>query len=96
LKWLTHKNLSEDDLTLLAGTELMINLQRNRLVIIYDPKDKRASMEELGLYETEGLFFVRTVQENRRNNDTLEILFELKSDLDNTMQHLTQFKLILE
>jgi hypothetical protein len=90
---LTHKNLSEDDLPLLAGTDLMTNLQRNRLVIVYDPKDKRASMEELGLYVTEGLFYVRNVQENRRNSDTIEILFELKTDLENTMQYLTQFKL---
>lgn len=71
----------------------MTNLQRNRLVIVYDPKDKRASMEELGLYVTEGLFYVRNVQENRRNSDTIEILFELKTDLESTMQYLTQFKL---
>lgn len=92
MKWMKHKNLSEQDLTLLAGTELAIKLVTNRLVIIYDPKEDRASMKEMGLYETEGLYHVRRLQGDKRD-DTIEILFELAADRDLVEQALTQFKL---
>lgn len=83
-------------MTYLAGTDTMENLQRHRLVVVYDPKDERASMEQMGLYDTEGLFYVRTTQETRRGGDTIEILFEFQSDLEQVKQHLTQHKMSLD
>lgn len=92
MKWMKHKNLSESDLVLLAGTELITRLLTNRLVIIYDPKEPQASMKDMGLYDSEGLYHVRRLQGDKRD-DTLEILFELATDRDMVEQSLTQFKL---
>lgn len=90
MKWLRHKNLSEGDLTLLAGTSVMIKLMSNRLIITYDPKEPQATMKDMGLYETVGLYYVRKLT---GRDDTLEILFELPADRDAVEQALTQFKL---
>ena len=92
MKWMKHKNLSENDLLLLAGTDLVTKLVTNRLVIVYEPKEAPASMKELGLYETVGLYCVRRLQADKRD-DTIEILFELAEDREMVEQMLTQFKL---
>jgi hypothetical protein len=92
MKWMQHKNLSENDLLLLAGTETVVKLVTNRLVIVYEPKETPASMKDLGLYETVGLYCVRRLQSDKRD-DTIEILFELAEDREMVAQMLTQFKL---
>jgi len=93
LKWRPHRSLSKVDMDYLAGTPLMEKLQRHRLVIIYDPGDTHAKMEDLGLNKTKGMVYAREIQEEHRGSDTIEILFELRSDMEFTEQCLTLFKL---
>ena len=79
----------------LQGTSLMVKLQTNRLVIIYNPKENQATMKDLGLFETRGLYYVRRLQEGSRE-DTIEILFEDLDDLKAVEEYLTQYKLGME
>lgn len=90
MKWMRHKALSEADMDWLVGSPLMEILQRTRLVLVYDPNDRHASMEEMGLTKCEGVFFIRALQDR---NDTYEILFESEADREMIEQTLTQFKL---
>lgn len=92
MKWRRHKILSETDMDLLAGSELMGILQRNRIFIKYDPQDKKPSYEELGLFDVTGLVYP-VFKQNDQRQDTLEILFENVADMDIVEQHLTQFKM---
>lgn len=79
----------------LQGTPLMVKLQANRLVVIYNPKENQATMKDMGLFETRGLYYVRRLQESSRE-DTIEILFEDTEDLKSVEEYLTQYKLGLE
>ena len=92
MKWFKHKSLSEKDMELLAGTDLMVRLQTNRLVIIYEPKFKKPSFKEMGLHECEDLFYLRIPKE-RHDGDTVEIMFASADDLELVQQHMTQFKI---
>lgn len=82
-------------MNLLQGTELMVRLQTNRLVITYNPKDNQATMKDMGLFNTVGLYYVRRLQESSRD-DTIEILFENIEDLESVEEHLTQYKMGME
>lgn len=95
MKWMRHKNLSEEDMSFLQGTDLMVKLQSHRLVVIYNPKENQATMKDMGLFETRGLYFVRRLQEQSRE-DTIEILFEDLDDLKAVEEYLTQYKLGME
>lgn len=90
MKWLTHKGLAENDLEKIAGSELMSKLMLNRLVIALDPTEKVPSTEDLGLFETKGVFHYRTLQ---GRNDTIEILFELADDMEATKEALVICKM---
>lgn len=90
MKWVSYNEVSADDLQRLAGTDLFVQMLRNKLVIKYDPSDTPAKLIELGLMETQGLFHIRDVH---GRGDSFEILFELEEDRDMTEQHLTQYKL---
>lgn len=87
MKWLTHNALSENDLTLLAGTEMLERLFRNRLIVIYEPNDERCSDKEMGLYECKYPFHTRSIDKN-----TIEIMFEDEGDLQTVGDLLMQFK----
>ena len=87
MKWLTHNALSENDMALLAGTEMLEKLFRNRLVIIYEPNDKKCPDQEMGLRDCKSPFHVRNIDKN-----TIEVLFENESDLVDVTDLLIQFK----
>jgi len=93
MRWMTHKNLSDADLELLAGTDCLINLMRNRLLIKFHGDERPATTSELGLRETNGLYYIRVIQ-----NDEMyrEIWFELESDLAMCEEQMTQYKLSLD
>lgn len=89
-KWFRHKALCREDMEFLAGTDIMVAMQTNRLVIIYHPNDKQATTDELKLSECQGCFYMRAL---RDRNDTYEILFQFPEDLELVEQALTYFKM---
>lgn len=96
MKWLRHKNLSEDDLELLRGTPLMERLQANRLVVVFQPEDKKPAKKDMGLRETQGLFHIRNIGNGKNRENVIEILFENPEDVGIVEEHLTQVKLAME
>jgi hypothetical protein len=92
MKWFNHNSLCENDLALLAGTPTMERLQQNRLIILYEPNATKPSTKELGLDVCKELFCAR-VPQDRRGDDTVEILFTSLEDMALVENHLTQFKL---
>lgn len=88
MQWFQHYELSEEDMDLLRGTPTMEMLQKHRLVIAYGPKDNKAKPSELGLFNLTGAFHMREI-----NDETYELLFVNKDDLDSVEQHLAQFKM---
>lgn len=88
MKWFQHFELSEEDFDLLRGTATMEALQQNRLVVAYGPKDTQAQPSEMGLFKVTGAFHMREI-----NDETYELLFVNKEDLEVVEQHFTQFKM---
>lgn len=79
MKVVKSKGISVDDLKLLQGNPVLTEMLRNSLVIGYTPSDKKVSYARMGLDDTQGLFCIRKVQ---GREDTIEILFENKKDLE--------------
>lgn len=93
MRWLRHRAISDDDFKLLRGSPTMEKLQRNRLVFTIDPNEKLPSNKDLGLYETNGLVYLRKLS---GREDTVEVMFEDPEDLDMLEQYLTQYKMGME
>ncbi len=90
MKWFTHNSLSEQDMTWLAGTELMSKLQRHRVILVYDVPDEQGNFEKLGLHDDIGPHFMREIDKN-----TYEFMFSTPEDQQLFQQHLAQYKLSL-
>lgn len=92
MKWFTHKAVSDNDFELLRGTDIMINMQKTRLLIVLNPNDKPLLGQEkqIGLYDCQGLVYYRKLQ---GRDDTIEILFELEQDRDLVQEHLIKYKM---
>lgn len=93
MRFFTHNSLSDADMSLLQGTKIMTDLQRNRLVIVYDKDQKKATLEDMGLDKPEGLFYMRIPQQAQTEKNICEILFEKSSDLERVKESLVQYKL---
>lgn len=91
--WHRHKNLSENDLKLLAGTPLIEALLSCRLVVVYDPNESQPSMETLGLFDTKGMVHVRKLDQSGAGSSTLEFLFQFEEDRIRLEEHLTHVKI---
>jgi hypothetical protein len=88
--WHKHKNLSDNDLRLLAGTPLIEKMLTNRLVVVFDSNTTIPSLESLGLFNTIGLVHVKYLQQNQNH---MEFLFECPEDLTSLENYLTLLKL---
>ena len=75
-------SLSENDLKLLAGTELILSMMRNRLLILVD-KDTTVNWEDL-TSNVEGFYHIRSVDQKR----LFQIWFELATDYDKFQRNL--------
>jgi hypothetical protein len=86
----TPGSLSEEDLKLLAGTDVLLNLIRNRTLVIVD-RGLQVQWELLtdGL---NGIYHVREIDNQR----LYQIWFELAPDLDKFKKNLCMYKLSLE
>lgn len=71
-------SLSEDDLGLIAGTPIILNMMRNRIVVVFE-HDQDIDWE--GLTDSmQGLYHIRKL-DNRKNN-IFQIWFEYPTDLE--------------
>jgi hypothetical protein len=71
-------SLSEDDLGLIAGTPFILNMMRNRIVVVFeDPQN--IDWEKLTDH-MEGLYHIRKLDE--RKNNIFQIWFEFPEDLN--------------
>tara|TARA_R110000851_G_scaffold12905_3_gene44443 strand:+ start:3541 stop:3831 length:291 start_codon:yes stop_codon:yes gene_type:complete len=93
MQWFTNAELSGADLELLRGSDVMINMLHNKLVIVVDKPPAGPAMfptEQIGLLECEGFWHIREVA---KSTTAFEILFELKTDCEKVQEHLTLYKL---
>lgn len=90
MKWFSHTNLSDNDFTALAGTEVMVSFMRNRIVVVWDKDKIVPTPKEMGLHDLSGLYYLRFLQ---KETHVFELLFELKEDCEIVEQYLTQCKL---
>ena len=72
-------SLSEYDLGLLTGTPILINMMRNRIMIILE-NDIEISWENL-TSDMEGLYYIRKLSD-RKTNGVYQVWFEHLEDLE--------------
>ena len=80
-------SLSESDLQLIAGSDLVFQMMRNRLVIVTDNSDVDWSALTDNL---KGLYHIRTLD---RSKQIYQVWFELESDINTFKQNLMIGKL---
>tara|TARA_R110000851_G_scaffold256211_1_gene408664 strand:- start:1770 stop:2063 length:294 start_codon:yes stop_codon:yes gene_type:complete len=93
IKWFNNTELSGADFDLLRGSELLVTMMHNKLVIVVGKPMSGASrlpVDDIGLAKCAGLYYIRPVAKNK---GTFEILFEFRSDLAIVQEHLTLCKL---
>ena len=90
MKWLVHNELTTNDMESLVGTNLIADLLRHRLVLVYGPNEKTFTAVEMGLFDIDGMFHMRELQ---GRPDTIELLFEHKLAINVIQATLTQLKL---
>ena len=80
-------SLSESDLQLIAGSDLVFQMMRNRLVIVTDNSDVdwSALTDDLS-----GLYHIRTLD---RSKQIYQVWFELENDIQKFKQNLMVGKL---
>lgn len=71
-------SLSEDDLGLIAGTPIILNMMRNRVVLVFE-NDQEIDWEGLTDH-MKGLYHIRKL-DNRKNN-IFQVWFEYPDDLN--------------
>ncbi len=69
-------SLSESDLALLSGTKLLLDMMRNRVLIVVHTKEKVQWEELIG--NTKGLYHIRSLD---KSDSIYQIWFELSDDL---------------
>lgn len=72
-------SLSESDLSLLTGTQILISMMRNRIMIILE-NDIEISWEEL-TSNMKGLYYIRKLTD-RKTNGVYQVWFENLEDLE--------------
>lgn len=90
MKWLKHNELTINDMESLVGTDLIADLLRHRLVLVYGINEKPFTAVEMGLFDLTGMFHMR---ELHGRPDTIELLFEHRIAISITEETLTQLKL---
>lgn len=70
-------SLSENDLKLLAGTELILNMMRNRILLYINKSTEEINWETLTMGIT-GFYHIRAVDQKR----LFQVWFETKEDYD--------------
>ena len=91
MKWIKHRIPSDQDMNWIKGTDLMLQLMKNRLVIRYDAGDKIIGYQELGLWDTAGHVYMA-----EKNKDNIELYFENSSDMVAVEAQLSIAKLASE
>lgn len=80
-------SLSDTDLELLAGTDAIQSMIRNRVLVITD-KDKSCDWTTLTTH-VKGLYYIRTIDESR----LYQLWFESSTDLKQFKKNLTMAKM---
>ena len=92
MRWIKHNELSDDDMNLLTGSDIIAQLMRCRLVIKFHDDEVAATPKEMGLRECEGMYHIRKLD---HGNLVYEILFENEQDRQMVERHLANYKLTL-
>ena len=80
-------SLSETDLQLIAGTELVINMMRNRVCVVTNNND--IAWTDL-MIDVEGLYHIRPLDKSKR---VYQLWFESKQDIEQFNKNLYVSKL---
>lgn len=70
-------SLSESDLALIAGTTIILNMMRNRVIVVFED-DQKPDWEYL-TNSIQGLYHIRKL--DPRKNNVFQIWFEYPDDL---------------
>lgn len=89
MKWFRHCALSKEDMEWLSGSSMMEHLQKNRLVIKFYPNEKQPEFSEIGLYDLENPFYMKSINEN-----VIELYFSSREDLIAVEEKFAQIKLM--
>ena len=81
-------SLSETDLTLISGTELLLNLMRNRLLVMVNGGGQELNWQAL-MEGVEGLYHIRRIDTDK----LYQIWFENKFDIEKFEKNLLLAKL---
>lgn len=81
-------SLSESDLVLLAGTDVIMSMIRNRRLIMIEQRKK--CNWSLLTERMDGLYYIRTLDDK---TNIYQLWFELSSDLDTFEKNLAMAKL---
>jgi len=81
-------SLSESDLVLLTGTDIILNMLRNRILVLIEKKQvcDWSKLTE-GMV---GLYYIRTID---HNSNLFQLWFELPTDLETFEKNLTMAKI---
>ena len=80
-------SLSESDMALLAGTDIIIQMIRNRIIIVNEPKEK---INWLDLTENlTGLYHIRSID----GQQLYQMWFEKATDIDMMRKNFMMLKL---
>ena len=81
-------SLSESDLTLLAGTDIILSMLRNRILVLIEKKQvcDWSNLTE-GMI---GLYYIRTIDQN---SNLFQLWFESTDDLGTFEKNLTMAKI---
>ena len=80
-------SLSETDLQLIAGTELVMEMMRNRIVVVTNNND--IAWQDL-MTDVGGLYHIRPLDKSKQ---IYQLWFELKSDIEQFNKNLYVSKL---
>jgi hypothetical protein len=81
-------SLSETDLTLISGTELLLNLMRNRLLVMVNGGGQELNWQAL-MEGVQGLYHIRRIDTDK----LYQIWFENKFDIEKFEKNLLLAKL---
>lgn len=80
-------SLSESDLQLIAGTELVLKMMRNRVVVVTN--NEEIAWQDM-FANIEGLYYIRPLDKSKK---IYQVWFEAKKDIDVFKKNLYVLKL---